>query len=329
MDRRLFVAMVAGSVLVATLGVEGQAPPKGHRIGYLSIGSASDPRRVAIADAFRQAMHDLGYIENKNITIESRFAEGTYDPLARLAAELIKSRVDVIVAYSTPAAKAALGATKTIPIVMTGVVDPVATGLVASLGRPGGNVTGMSLMAPEIVGKQMQLLKELVPKISRVAVLWNPANPSGAPQLREAEVAARTLTVRLQPLEARNSSELDKAFAAAAQQRADAVVCFVDGVFIDKRTHIAHLAEQARLPTVYGLREHVEAGGLMFYGASPVDQSQRAASFVDKIFKGAKPGDLPVEQPSAFELVINLKTARALALTVPQSLIVRADALIR
>ena len=190
-------------------------------------------------------------------------------------------------------------------------------------------MTGMSLMAPEIIGKQMQLLRELVPKVSRIAVLWNPANPSGKPQLREAEVAARTLRVQLQPLEARNAHDLDTAFAAAAQQRADAMVCIVDGLFIDDRAHIAHLAEKARLPTAYGLREHVEAGGLMFYGASPVEQSHRAAGFVDKIFKGAKPGDLPVEQPTTFELAINLKIAKGLALTVPQSLMVRADELVR
>jgi putative ABC transport system substrate-binding protein len=329
MDRRLFIAIVGGCILLPTSGVKGQAPSKTHRVGYLSIGSASDSRRVAIADAFRQGLHNLGYIENRNITIETRFAEEGYDQLPGLAAELIRLRVDTIVAYSTPAVKATLGVTKTFPIVMTGVVDPVATGFVASLGRPGGNVTGMSLMAPEIIGKQMQLLKELVPKVSRIAVLWNPANPSGAPQLREGEVAARTLRMQLQPLEARNAHDLGAAFAAAAHQRVDAMVCIVDGFFIDNRIHIAHLAEKARLPTAYGLREHADAGGLMFYGASPVEQSHRAAGFVDKIFKGAKPGDLPVEQPTTFELVINLRTAKALGLTIPPSLLARADEMIQ
>jgi putative ABC transport system substrate-binding protein len=184
-------------------------------------------------------------------------------------------------------------------------------------------------MAPEIVGKQMQLLKELIPRVSRIAVLWNPANPSGAPQLQEAEVAARALKVQLQPLEARKGDDLDRALATMTRARADGMVVVVDGVFIDSRIRLARLAEKARLPAVYGLREHVEVGGLMFYGASPVDQARRAAALVDKILKGAKPGDLPVEQPTEFELVINLKTARALGLSVPQSVLVRADEIIR
>jgi putative ABC transport system substrate-binding protein len=330
--RRIGLAIVLTLALLAVglpLATEAQAPPKEPRVGYLSIGSASDPRRVAIYEAFRQSLRDRGYIENRNISIESRFAEGNYDRLPGLAAELVRRRVDVIAAYSTPAAKAALGATKSIPIVMSGVVDPVASGLVVGLARPGGNATGLSLMAPEIVGKQMQLLKELIPSVSRIAVLWNPANPSGAPQLQEAEVAARALKVQLQPLEARSGNDLDKAFAAMTRVRADGMIVVVDGVFIDSRIRLARLAEKARLPAVYGLREHVEVGGLMFYGASPVDQARRAATLVDKILKGAKPGDLPVEQPTEFELVINLKTARALGLSVPQSVLVRADEIIR
>jgi ABC-type uncharacterized transport system substrate-binding protein len=330
--RRIGLAIVLTLSLLALgapLATEAQAPPKEPRVGYLSIGSASDPRRVAIYEAFRQSLHDRGYIENRNISIESRFAEGDYDRLPGLAAELVRRRVDVIAAYSTPAAKAALGATKSIPIVMSGVVDPVATGLVVGLARPGGNATGLSLMAPEIVGKQMQLLKELIPSVSRIAVLWNPANPSGAPQLQEAEVAARALKVQLQPLEARSGNDLDQAFAAMTRVRADGMIVVVDGVFIDSRIRLARLAEKAHLPAVYGLREHVEVGGLMFYGASPVDQARRAATLVDKILKGAKPGDLPVEQPTEFELVINLKTARALGLSVPQSVLVRADEIIR
>ena len=330
--RRIGLAIVLTLALLALgapLATEAQAPPKEPRVGYLSIGSASDPRRVAIYEAFRQSLRDRGYIENRNISIERRFAEGNYDRLPGLGAELVRRRVDVIAAYSTPAAKAALGATKSIPIVMSGVVDPVATGLVVGLARPGGNVTGLSLMAPEIVGKQMQLLKELIPRVSRIAVLWNPANPSGAPQLQEAEVAARALKVQLQPLEARKGDDLDRALATMTRARADGMVVVVDGVFIDSRIRLARLAEKARLPAVYGLRAHVEVGGLMFYGASPVDQARRAAALVDKILKGAKPGDLPVEQPTEFELVINLKTARALGLSVPQSVLVRADEIIR
>jgi len=323
------VITLALLALGAPLAAEAQTPPKEPRVGYLSIGSASDPRRVAIYDAFRQSLNDRGYVENRNISIERRFAEGDYARLPNLAADLVRRKVDVIAAYSTPAAKAALGATRSIPIVMSGVVDPVATGLVVGLARPGGNVTGLSLMAPEIVGKQMQLLKELIPTISRIAILWNPANPSGTPQVHEAEIAARALKVQLQLIEARNADDLDKAFTAVTRARADGMVVVVDGMFIDSRIQLARLAEKARLPAVYGLREHVEVGGLMFYGASPVDQARRAATLVDKILKGAKPGDLPVEQPTEFELVINLKTARALGVAVPQSVLVRADEIIR
>jgi putative tryptophan/tyrosine transport system substrate-binding protein len=241
----------------------------------------------------------------------------------------VRRKVDVIAAYSTPAVRAALDATKSIPVVMSGVVDPVATGLVASLGRPGGNVTGLSLMAPEIIGKQMQLLKELMPRVSRIAVLWNPANPSGAPQLQEAEISARALRVQLQPLEARDAKDLDGAVATMTRARVDGMIVVVDGVFIDSRIRLARLAEKARLPAVYGLREHVEVGGLMFYGASPVDQARRAATLVDRILRGARPGDLPVEQPIEFELVINLKTAKALSITIPQTLLLRADQVIQ
>ncbi len=324
-DRRAFLGGLALSVVVVPLAAAAQPPPKVPRVGYLSIGSASDPRRIALSDAFRQGLRGLGYIENRSINIEARFAEGSYDRLPELAAELVRLKVDIIVAYSTPATKAARDATRTIPIVMSAVVDPVATGLVASLGRPGGNVTGLSLMAPELIGKQMQLLTELVPRVSRVAVLWNPANPSNKPQLREAEAAARTLRVRLQPLEARDPNDFDSAFAAMTRERAGAVIVLVEGVFIDNRIQIARLAEKARLPAVYGIREHAEAGGLMFYGASPVDLNRRVATFIDKILKGAKPGDLPVEQPTKFEMVINLKTAKVLGLTIPQPVLIRAD----
>jgi ABC-type uncharacterized transport system substrate-binding protein len=324
----LAVVLALDLILVPLAGVA-QSPPKVPRVGYLSIGSASDPRRTALSDAFRQGLRDLGYIENRSISIEDRFAEGSYDRLPDLAAELVRLRVDVIVAYSTVATKAARDATRTIPIVMSAVVDPVANGLIASLGRPGENVTGLSLMAPELIGKQMQLLQELVPKVSRVAVLWDPANPSNEPQLREAEAAARTLRVRLQRLGARDPNAFDSAFAAMTREQAGAVIVEVDGMFLDNRTKIARLAEKARLPAVYGFREHAEAGGLMSYGASPFDVNRRAATFVDKILKGANPADLPVEQPTKFELVINVKTAKALGLTIPQSLLVRADEIIQ
>ncbi len=209
------------------------------------------------------------------------------------------------------------------------VIDPIATGFVTSLARPGGNITGLSIMAPELVGKQLELLKEVVPKVSRVAVLWNPANAGNAPQLREAQGAARALGVRLQPLEARDPKEIDSAFAAMTKERAGALIVLVDSTLNDHRTRIAALAAKSRLPAVYGVREHSEAGGLMSYGASLPDLWRRAATYVDKILKGAKPADLPVEQPTRFELVINLKTAKALGLTFPQSILIRADQVIQ
>jgi putative tryptophan/tyrosine transport system substrate-binding protein len=304
------------------LAAEAQAPSK---VGYLSIGPASDPRRVALFGAFRQGLRDMGYVEGKNIVIESRFGDGKPDQLPRLAAELVGLKVAVIVTSGTPATQAAQSVTKSIPIVMSGVVDPLRTGLVASLGQPGGNVTGLSLMAPELIGKQMQLLKELVPNVSRVAVLWNPANASSVPQLREAEVAAPALGLRLQPLEARGPDDVDLAFAAMARERAGGLIVLVDGVLIEHRTRITRLAERARIPAVYGTRELAEVGGLLFYGASPADQNRRAGTYVDKILKGAKPANLPVEQPTKFELFVNLKAAKALGLAVPQSLLVRAD----
>jgi putative ABC transport system substrate-binding protein len=325
--RRAFIACLGGLLAAPALGFA-QTPSRIPRIGYLSIGSASDPRRVALLDAFRRGLNDLGYIENKNIRIDARFAEGAYAQLPALAAELVGLAPDAIVAYSTPATRAARDATKAIPIVMSAVVDPVATGLVGGLGRPGGNVTGLSLMSPEIIGKQIQLLMELIPKVSRVAILWNPSNPSNAPQLRAAELAAPTLRVQLQPLEARDHHALDGAFVAMTRERAGALVVLVDGMLVDQRVAIARLAAKTRVPAVYGLREHVEAGGFMFYGASTAESNRRAAVFVDKILRGARPGDLPVEHPTKFELIINRGIAKALGLVTPQSILVRADEIV-
>jgi ABC-type uncharacterized transport system substrate-binding protein len=320
--RAIGLVIVLGlSVLLALVDVEATSP----KVGYLSNGSAADPRRAALLGAFREGLRDLGYIEGKNLSIEARFDEGHYERLSALATELVRLKVQAIVAYSTPASQAAQSATQSIPIVMSTVVDPLKTGLVASLGRPGGNVTGLSLMAPEIVGKQLQLLRELTPKLSRAAVLWNPANASNVPQLRAAEAAAPALGLRLQPLEASGPDQIDRAFAAMTRERVDGLVVLVDGVLIDNRAKITRLAEKNRLPAVYGIRELVETGGLMFYGANPADLNRRAAIFVDKILKGVKPADLPVEHPITFELVINLKTAKALGLTIPQTLLLRAD----
>jgi putative ABC transport system substrate-binding protein len=258
-------------------------------------------------EAFRQGLRDLGYVEGENIAIESRWADGKYDRYPALAADLVRLRVNVIVTVGGVAGRAVQQATKTIPIVVTVVIDPVGIGLVASLARPGGNVTGLSTMAPDMVGKQLQLLKEVVPKVSRVALLWNPDNSGSPPQLREAKDAARALGVRLQTLEARSPQEIANAFAAMTGERAGALVVLTDSIFTNQVRQIAELAAKRRLPAVYGLNDFTAAGGLMVYGPNPFDMERRAATFVDKILKGAKPGDLPIELPTKFQLVINLK----------------------
>ena len=328
MNRRdTVVALLA--LGIAPLVAEGQQKTKISRIGFLSPSSSPDSRMQHVLEAFRRGMDELGYVEGRNITIESRWAEGKYDRLPGLAAELVLLKVDVIVASAVPAIRAAKEATSTIPIVMAIVVDPVATGLVASFARPGGNITGLSNMAPELVGKQLEMLKEVVPTASRVAVLWNPANPGNAPQMRAAEVAARTMGVRLQPVEARNPNDLDSAFAAMTKQRAGALIVLADSMLSEHRTRIADLAAKSRLAAVYGLPEFVEAGGLMAYSANRSDLFRRAAIYVDKILRGAKPADLPVERPNKFEMVINMKTAKALGIKIPQSLLIRADEVIQ
>jgi len=325
----VLIVLLAVAVLVVPLAGEAQQAASLPRIGFLAPASLSDPRVPRYVQAFRQGLRELGYVEGQNIAIEFRWAEGQYDRLPGLAAELVRLKVNLIVAGGPPAIRAAKHATETIPIVMASVGDPVATGFVASLARPGGNITGISNMLPELVGKQLELLKEVVPKVSRVALLGNPANPGNAPQLRHAQDAARALGVRLQPLEARDTSEIDSAFAAITTERAGAVIVLSDTVLLDHRTRIADHAARRRLPTVFGLSEFAEAGGLLAYGPSLADGYRRAATYVDKILKGAKAADLPVEQPRTFELVINLKTAKALGLTIPQALLLRADRVIQ
>jgi putative tryptophan/tyrosine transport system substrate-binding protein len=315
-------------LLSAFLGTAAaQRPEKVPRVGYLVLGS-HDPIRQRYLEAFRQGLHELGYVEGQNIAIEPRLAEGKHDRLPALAAGLVRSKVDVIVAMSGAATQAAQQATRTIPIVMSLVNDPVGSGLVASLARPGGNITGLTIMAPDLAGKQFQLLKEMVPKVSLVALLTNPDNPASAPFLREANAGAQALGVRLQTLEARNPQEIDSAFAAMTRERAGALLILPDGIFLSQRRQIAELAVKRRLPSVYGTPEYAEAGGLMTYSPNRLDQQRRAATFVDKILKGAKPADLPVEQPAKFELVINLRTAKAIGLTIPPSLLQRADQII-
>jgi len=324
MRLRLAIALLLASA--APLVGEAQQSGKVYRVGFLAAGSGSDNQTYL--NAFRQGLGKLGYVEGRNIAIEYRWGEGKYERLPKLAAELVHLKMDVIVAANAPAAQAAKEATKEIPIVITVLLDPSAAGLVATLARPGGNITGLSMLAPEIVGKQLELLKEIVPKISRVAVLGNPANPGTAPQLQEAKGAAQALGLRLQLVEARGPSEIDQAFAAVIRERAEAVLVLVDAMLGSHRERIVNLAAKSRLPVMSGLTRHAEAGDLVAYGANRVDVYQRAAIYVDKILKGAKPADLPIEQPTKFELVINLKTAKALGLTIPQSVRQRADRVI-
>ena len=326
--RRAFIGTLAGGLLIAPVAVEAQQAAKTPRIGVLGVGSASDT--ALRFEAFRQGLGEHGWVEGQNVVLEYRWAEGRYDRLPDLAAELVRLKVDVIFAPGTAGIVAAQNATRTIPIVFATAADPLGIGTIASLARPGGNVTGLSFSVGfEIVGKELALLKEVVPKVSRVAVLGNPGNPAYGPMLREAQIAGRSLGVQLQVLEARGPNEFDRAFAAMVKQRAEALLVFADAAYIFHRTPLAQLAAKSRLPAIYGLREHVEAGGLLAYGPNLGDLFRRAATYVDKILKGAKPSDLPVEQPTKFELVINLKTAKALGLTISPSLLARADEVIQ
>jgi putative tryptophan/tyrosine transport system substrate-binding protein len=305
-----------------------QQPTKIPRIGYLSGGfpSAGAPR----TDAFRLGLRELGYVEGKNIVIEYRHAEGKLDRLSALAAELVRLKVDVIVTGGGGGAtRAAKEATKTIPIVMAGDVDPVGQGSVTSLARPGGNITGLSTLTPEISGKRLELLKEIVPKLSRVAVLGTSTGPSTARLLQEVEPVAGAFGVKLQFLDIRSAKDIETAFRAATKGRAEGILVLTGPVINAQRKQIADLAAKSRLPAIYPFPEYVDAGGLMSYSASIADLYRRAAIYVDKILKGAKPADLPVEQPTKFELVINLKTAKQIGVTIPQSVLYRADRVIR
>ena len=326
-ERRSF--LIGAGVLLVAPWANAQQAPGVARIGFLG----NSPGALGhLRDAFVQGMRDLGYIENRNLIIEYRFAEGRLDRFPVLAAELVALKVEVIVAPPAPAAEAAKQATKSIPIVFAGVGDPVTSGLVTSLARPGGNVTGLSGLNSELIGKGLEQLKQAVPGVSRVAVLWHPGSQSERVQkemLKEAEVAARALAIRLQFVEASGIDEFDRAFHDMIKTRADAVTVLPSNMFNNQRKRLASLATKNRLPAVFQFREYVDAGGLMAYGASLADLNRRAATYVDKILKGAKPSDLPVEQPTKFELVINLKTARALGLTIPRTVLLRADEIIQ
>ena len=328
MERRRFIEVITGGLLASPLAAEAQQAGKVYRVGYLSAPTRESVEHVL--QVFVRALRELGWVEGQNLIIEYRWAEGKTERLPALAAELVQRKVDVIVAPSATAVVAAKNATSSIPIVMIFPVDPVETKLVASLARPGGNVTGTTFTpSPEIFGKQLALLKETIPHASRVAILSNPRDASSQRSLinKEVDAAARSLRIRLQRLDARGAEEFDSAFAAMARERADGLL--VVGGFLIDRTRLAGLAVKHRLPTMAGLREYVAAGGLMAYGVNMSSFVGRAAVYVDKILKGAKPGDLPVEQPTKFELVINLKTAKALGLTIPPSVLGRADQVIQ
>jgi putative ABC transport system substrate-binding protein len=332
MERRRFIEVIAGGLLAAPLAAEAQQAGKVWRIGMLWFGSSlEDPPTRVRFDAFQQGLREQGYMEGRNVAFELCYARGKYELFSDLAAELVRLKVDIIVTPgNTPATLAAKRATSTIPIVFMGAGDPVALGFVASLARPGGNITGVSTrVGPEIVGKQLELLKEAVPKLSRVAVLNNPTGPDTRAYIREAEVAARSLKVQLHIVEARGPAEFEGAFAVMTKERASAILVLADAIFLFNGRQLADLAAKNRLPAMYALRDHVEAGGLIAYGTNVAELSRRASTYVGKILQGAKPADLPVEQPSKFELVINLKAAKALGLTIPPSLLQRADEVIQ
>ncbi|MGH7354775.1 MAG: ABC transporter substrate-binding protein [Candidatus Rokuibacteriota bacterium] len=306
--------------------LEAQQAVKVYRIGMLETIAAS--LNSANLQAFRTALKTLGYVEGENLVIDYRSADGKTDRFPALAADLVRQRVDLIVTRGSPAAIAAKGATRVIPIVMAVSGDPVGTGIVSSLARPGGNVTGLSSVITELAGKRLELLREAVPALSRVALLYNPTNPAATNDWRQAEAAARALGLRPSSFEVRKAEDFRPAFETARKQRADVMVVIMDGLVQNHQREVVDLARRHRLPDIYASREFADAGGLMSYGVSYPDLYWRAASYVDKIFKGAKPADLPVEQPTKFELVVNLRTAGALGLTIPPSLLLRADQII-
>jgi putative tryptophan/tyrosine transport system substrate-binding protein len=324
----LLILLIVTLLAVAVIA-EAQQRTKIPRIGHLS--TSGDPSNPGLSvEAFRQGLRDLGYIEGKNILVEYRYAEGNPDRVPGLIAELVQLKVDVLVCPSLAAIRAAKQATKTIPIVMRTSVDPVATGLVDSLARPGGNITGTTNLQRDLSGKRLELLKEVVPRISRLAVLWNADTQAAAISFKEYVAAVGALKIQLQSLEVRGPSpDFDGAFQAAAKERADALITITDALLNRYSKRIADLAVKNRTPSMCERRDYVEAGCLMLYSANDAEVYRRAATYVDKILKGAKPADLPIEQPTNFEFVINLKTAKALNLTIPQSVLYRADKVIK
>ena len=325
MKKNVSCLALGAMLLTLSVNVEAQQPTKIPRIGVMRPGSPRDP----LVEAFRQGLRELGYVEGKNIVIEYRFAEGELARLPELAAELVRLKVDVIVVGGPTHVRAAKQATQTIPIIMGLSGDPVRDGFVATLARPGGNVTGLSRLSPELSGKRLELLKETVPKIQRVAVFLNPANPSNVLDFEETDTAARSMGLKLQSLKVRNVEQLEPAFATAVRDHVDALMPGQDPLLNAQSQRILDFATKNRLPTMYFSNTQVEEGGLMSYAPSDRDLYKRAATYVDKILKGAKPSDLPVEQPTKFELVINLKTAKQIGVTIPPNVLTRADKVIR
>jgi putative tryptophan/tyrosine transport system substrate-binding protein len=327
MTKKIILLALCSLLLALCSPVEAQQPKKIPRIGLLGVISASAAEgRI---EAFRQGLRDLGYVEGKNIVIEYRNAEGKLERLPALASELVRLKVDVIVTRGPPPTRSAKEATSTIPIVMGSDIDPVGNGFVASLARPGGNITGLSALSPELSGKQLELLKEIIPKLSRVAVLGTSTIPGSTQVLRETEAAAGVFRVQLQYLEVRGPTDIEMAFRAASKEHAHAVLVLPNPVTLSHRTKVVDLAVKTRLPAMYPQSEYVEEGGLMTYGPSINDLFRRAATYVDKILKGAKPADLPVEQPTKFEFIINLKAAKQIGLTIPPNVLARADKVIK
>src|SRR5215469_32926 len=319
--------LVAVLLLIVAVKAEAQQPKKGPTIGFLALASFSS--LSARVEAFRQGLHDLGYVEGKTIVIEYRSADEKLDRLPELASELVRLKVDIIVTNGPISTRAAKEATVTIPIVMTFDDDPVGNGFVDSLARPGGNITGLSTLSPEISGKQLELLKEVVPRLSRVAVFGSSIQPGNAQSLKEVELAARAFGVQLQYLDVLDPKDIETAFRTAGTWRAEAVLALASLVLNSHRTQVGELAVKSRLPAIYRRPEFVEDGGLMSYATSYTDLNRRAAAYVDKILKGAKPADLPVEQPKKFEFIINLKAAKEIGLTIPPSVLARADKVIK
>jgi ABC-type uncharacterized transport system substrate-binding protein len=325
MRRREFITLLGGAAAAWPLAARAQQPAKVPRIGFLFYGSHGPSPEI---DAFRQGLRELGYIEGQNIAVEYRFASGRVGHLPELAAELVRLKLDVIVTPTTPASVAAKQATNTIPIVIAGIADAVGAGLITNLARPDGNVTGLTSISAELGGKRLELLKGVVPKASRVAVLHDPADRSNVLVLKQLQEAAPALGLTLQPLEVQEPGEFEGAFIAMTRERADALFGAAGVLTYEHRKTVVGLAAKSRIPTLWGHRQFVDVGGLMSYAVNFYDQCRRAATYVDQILKGSKPADLPVEQPTKFEFILNLKTAKALGLEIPPTLLALADEVI-